>query len=145
MPDAGLWVHLQLVPLAVDHGAAVPGGQRTRRGQSVNQAIYDELLRVARSGTGATTTYSEIAPLAGLDMSTKVGRIQIAHMLGEISTAEHEAGRPMLSALVILKGTRIPGSGFFDLAQNLGLYDGGDKHAFWRREAERVRAYWREH
>lgn len=48
----------------------------------------------------------------------------------------------MLSALVVNKSSRIPGGGFFDLAENMGLFDGGDRKSFWHDELNRVYAYW---
>ncbi len=40
---------------------------------------------------------------------------RLARMLGDISTEEDEAGRGMLTAVVVHKGDRIPGPGFFTL------------------------------
>ena len=78
-------------------------------------AIYEELSKVAQSGN--TTYYSDIAPLAGLDMSSEGDRFRIAQILGEISEDEHRDGRPLLSAVVILKGENRPGEGFFGLGK----------------------------
>ena len=44
------------------------------------------------------TTYSDIAPLAGLDMGSQDDRNSIAEILGEISRHEYMLGYPMLSA-----------------------------------------------
>lgn len=109
----------------------------------MNEDIYQELVRVARRRD--ITYYSDIAPLAGLEMSTEVGRMRIAQILGEISTSEHESGRPLLSAVVILKDINIPGSGFFTLAESLGLYDGNDDVRYWLQEIQRVWEYWQAH
>ena len=103
-------------------------------------AVYEELIKVAQSGS--TTYYSEIAPLAGLDMSSEVDRFRIAQILGEISEDEHRDGRPLLSAVVILKGENRPGEGFFGLAGNLGLYDGGDADQYWAQELGHVHRFW---
>ena len=56
---------------------------------------------------------------------------QLVHMLGEISTEEHEAGRGMLTVVVVHKGgDHMPGPGFFELAHSLG-HDTRDREAFW--------------
>ena len=67
---------------------------------------------------------------------------QLAHMLGEISTDEHRAGRGMLTVVVVHKsGDLMPGPGFFELACSLGHHV-DDREAFWIRELEMVHATW---
>ncbi len=64
------------------------------------------------------------------------------HLLGEISEAESEAGRGMLSALVVHKGSDYqPGPGFFELAKELG-HDTSDIEKFWIQEVKKVFAAW---
>ena len=59
-------------------------------------------------------------------------------MLGEISTEENEAGRGMLTVVVVHKeGDMKPGPGFFELAQKLGRQV-GDLDVFWISEFKRV-------
>ena len=66
----------------------------------------------------------------------------LAHMLGEISSAEDAAGRGMLTVVVVHKsGDGMPGAGFFELARSLGR-DTGDKVAFWASELRKVHATW---
>jgi len=63
-------------------------------------------------------------------------------ILGEISTAEHEAGRGMLSVVVVHKsGDGMPGAGFLELARSLGR-DTGDRVEFWASELDRVYRTW---
>ena len=107
----------------------------------MDDLIHERLVDIARSRE--TTYYSDIAPLANLDMSLPVDRNRIAQILGEISTYEHHQGRPLLSAVVILKDENIPGEGFFSLAYDLSLYNGGDKDTFWLRELYRVWDCWK--
>jgi hypothetical protein len=46
---------------------------------------------------------------------------RLFHLLGEISEEENDAGRGMISALVVHKaGDMQPGPGFFELADHLG-------------------------
>ena len=94
----------------------------------MHQAIYEELKDVAARGT--TATYSEIAPLADLDMDDPSHRDEIGRLLGEISEHEHGKNRPLLSVVVIHKDNNMPGPGFFKLAKRLGRYDGRDDLKF---------------
>jgi hypothetical protein len=67
---------------------------------------------------------------------------RLFHLLGEISCEESEAGRGMLTAIVVHKhGDMQPGPGFFELANLLG-HDTGDILRFWVNELKRVHAYW---
>ena len=104
------------------------------------QRIYEELRRVAISGS--TTYYSDISHLAGLDMGSPYDRKLIANILDSISTSEHDARRPLLSAVVILKGENIPGQGFFELSRRLGLYRANDDLHYWLQEVRRVHDHW---
>ena len=104
------------------------------------QAIHEELLRVARSGQ--VVNYSDVAPLAGLNMDSPQDRNQIADILDDISRAEHDAGKPLLSAVVIRRDKNMPGTGFFTLAKRLGLHRGGDDLQYWLEELRRVHDYW---
>ena len=107
-------------------------------------ALYQHLVAVARTERGLTT-YAEVAPLAGLSVDDPAGRAELARLLDAINAAEHAEGRPMLSAVVVLKGTLQPGKGFFECARRLGrdVAAGGDDLGFWVAEHRRVCAYWR--
>ena len=64
--------------------------------------------------------------------------IRLRYFLGEISVAESEAGRGMLTALVVHKqGDYQPGPGFFELARELG-HDASDIEKFWVQEVKKV-------
>jgi hypothetical protein len=73
-------------------------------------------------------------PLAPNDAS-------LAAMLGEVSAAEDEAGRGLLTAVVVRQDTVRPGRGFFRMAARQGR-DVSDPAACWERECERVYAAW---
>ena len=105
-------------------------------------AIYDELRRVAKDG--GITRYSDVAPLANLDMDSPEDRNRIADILDEISRCEYADGKPLLSAVVIRKDTNIPGRGFFELAKSLRLPGVDDDVLFWVKEVQRVHDYWRQ-
>lgn len=78
-------------------------GERATGRALVHQAIHEQLKRVARAQT--TTTHANLARSAGLDVGRPADRAALGRILGEISTYEHAHGRPMLSAVVVLKGT----------------------------------------
>ena len=73
--------------------------------------------------------YSElVAEIGSCDLEPQSP--QLAHMLGEVSTAEHNAGRGMLTVVVVHKSSdQMPGPGFFELARSLG-HDTADKQSF---------------
>jgi hypothetical protein len=108
---------------------------------AARQVIYAELQRVARAGR--TTTYRDLAALVGLDLNRPADRDALAGTLRAISTAEHQQGRPFLSADVVLGGRRLPGRGFFTLARDLGRHTDDDDAAFHRQELAQVHATWR--
>jgi hypothetical protein len=91
-----------------------------------------------------TIAYSELA--------SKVRSISFAadddpfhKLLGQISIEENDAGRGMLSALVVHNGGPLqgrPGPGFFDLARLLGR-DIRDQDRFWAEEFGHVVEAWR--
>ncbi len=64
------------------------------------------------------------------------------HLLGEITIEENEAGRGMLTAIVVHKsGDMQPGPGFFAQAKSLGK-DTSDILACWINEFNHVHDYW---
>ena len=103
----------------------------------LHREIYERLKTFAKQEQ--ITTYSEIAPLANLDMENPDHRGEIGRLLGIVSTFEHQDGRPLLSAIVVHRQDNIPGEGFFELARELGaLRPSQDRLAFWCREVARV-------
>ena len=107
------------------------------------QIIYEELKEVARAGQ--TRFYGDLSEV--IELHPRSSRFH--SILDTISRHEHNRGRPLLSALAVARGYRIPGSGFFDMAANLGKHDfGGDSTAhvvFWADEVQRLWDYWRNH
>lgn len=104
--------------------------------------VYAELLRAARYR--GVITYQDVAqimslPLAGSHMGRETG-----HLLGEISKAEVNSGRPMLSAIAVNTEGK-PGPGFYGLADELGRLKDDSNEAqrrFWENERERVYETW---
>ena len=108
----------------------------------MHTAIRQRLILAARKQQ--TVPYSEIAPLANLDMANPDERNQLASLLGEISWYEHAKGRPLLSVLVVHKeGDMIPGEVFFKLATELNHYNGKDEDKFFIEEMKQVFQCWR--
>lgn len=67
---------------------------------------------------------------------------RLFHLLGEISVEENEAGRGMLSVVVVHKrGDMEPGPGFFVLGQHLG-YSTRDLLKFWTDQLKKVYTVW---
>lgn len=109
----------------------------------MHTGIYEQLKTVARAK--GTIHYSDIAPLAGLDMELQEDRNRIAAILDEISRHEHDEGRPLLSAVVVHKGEETPGDGFFKMARSVGVMLPGDRRmTFFARELGRVHDAWRQ-
>lgn len=109
----------------------------------MHDQIYEKLKEVARKVT--VTYYSDIAPMAGLDMNLPNDRYEIGAMLDDINRHERELGRPMLSAVVVHKESLMPGQGFFTLARALGLFVGNDRDKFYIQELRKVHDYWASH
>jgi len=110
------------------------------------QAVHQRLNSIARKQS--TTSYSEIAPLAQLEMDNPHHRELMRQMLYEINRHEHGVGHPLLSAVVIYMDGNGPGRGFFTCAQELGLYKGrndAEEEAFWVSELSRVYEFWVNH
>jgi len=109
----------------------------------MDEQVCERLKEVARAST--VTYYSDIAPLAGLDMSSPKDRYEIGVLLDEINRHERQLGRPMLSAVVVHKDSMLPGQGFFTLARAQGSFVGTDREAFYIQELRRVHDYWGSH
>jgi len=70
---------------------------------------------------------------------------KVGPFLGEISAAEHKAGRPLLTAVIIHKGNKIPGDGFYKLCKYLGVAGARlSKKQCVAYELGRVHEYWKE-
>ncbi len=118
---------------------------------SEQETILSKLRETAAAR--ATVYYQELGDLIGLDMSNPKDRDRLSDILGDINIAEHAEGRPLVSAVAVLKesgqheaGTR-PGIGFFNIAHDpLGLYNGSrdrdEQLAFWVAEIKRAHDCW---
>ena len=113
------------------------------RGTKEYHLIHAELMAAAKYR--GTVTYQEIAKIIGLPLSGNYMGAEIGYLVGEISEDEVISGRPMLSAIVVSTAGK-PGSGFFELARQLGRLDSSGRDAeisFWEREMKAVYEQWR--
>ena len=113
----------------------------------LGELAWDEAKKEAmavlkiRAKAGNPITYSQ---LVGLIASVRLEAhdFRLAHLLGQISTAEHEEGRPLITALVVHKHDLQPGKGFFDLARSLG-FSFNDEVEFWSSHIKTLQATWK--
>lgn len=98
---------------------------------------YEELKRIA--SRGEVITCSMVEQLVGLPPQDP----HLFHILEHISRQEVAEGRPMLSAVVVLSGERVPDDSFFRLARELSRIQFGERDwDFWRRERDSVHKHW---
>ena len=104
------------------------------------------LRRLAAQGRCAS--YAELATLAGYRPPHSIHRLTTD--LENIVRQDHAAGRPLLAAFAVSRGTAgragIPGRGFFMLLQELGRYggpvEGPEAAACHARELAAAIAFW---
>ena len=109
---------------------------------SIETLLYNRLVDVARAGK--TIGRDEVACLLGLDLAAPPDRQALVRILNDIAFLENAAGRPLLSAVVVLPEIGYPGKAFFLLARELGLNTFGDDRSFYYYELKRVHEYWKE-
>jgi hypothetical protein len=105
--------------------------------------LYDRLVAVASAGK--TIRRDDDAALLGLDIDSPSGREELIRALNDIAYQENAAGRPLLSAVVILPEIGYPGKAFFLLARELGFNHYGDDRSFYYHELKQVHDYWKKH
>jgi hypothetical protein len=111
------------------------------RGTTVYFHVLAELVRAAQYR--GVTTYQDMAVIMGLPPVGAYMGSETGQILGEIVEDEVQAGRPMLSAVVVGVSGK-PGPGFYTLARALGrMHDGEDDLMVWEREREAAYAAWK--
>jgi hypothetical protein len=102
-----------------------------------------EVALKAQARLGRPAGYLELAGAMALAGPHRIHRLTQA--LEVLARRDHAAGRPLLSALAVGR-SGIPGRGFFQLLQSLGLYQGPDEGVEakrWHSEALAAAvAYW---
>ncbi len=92
---------------------------------------------IAVAQAARVITYSDLAYKKIKSCTLEPHDPRLAQMIEDISTEENEAGRGMLSAVVVNKRDGRPGPGFFTLARLLGR-DADDELRCWSEELSRV-------
>ncbi|GAA4370729.1 hypothetical protein GCM10023185_45470 [Hymenobacter saemangeumensis] len=84
--------------------------------------IRTYLIRYARNQTG-TVSYLTLVQEAelGLNLDISHEKSRLNEMLAEISMTEQEEGRPPLSCLVKVQGSKGQGDNFYKLCEKMGM------------------------
>lgn len=84
--------------------------------------IRNYLIRYARQQPG-TVSYLTLVQDAELGFNLEISheKSRLNEMLAEITQAEFAAGRPLLSALVKVQGSKGQGDNFYKLCEKMGL------------------------
>lgn len=73
---------------------------------------------------------------------------QIGTVLGDICEYEHSQRRPLLSAICVLRATRMPSSGFWELEfipESIRNGTKAQRREFWESARDEVFDYWQRH
>ncbi|MDO7874042.1 hypothetical protein Q5H93_04805 [Hymenobacter sp. ASUV-10] len=108
------------------------------------------LIRFARNQTG-TVSYLTLVQEAELGLNLEISheKARLNEMLAEISQTEHAEGRPPLSSLVKVQGSKGQGDNFYKLCEKMGMGEWRslkqdenflknlirESHAYWRDDA----------
>lgn len=104
----------------------------------LSQEVLERHVQAARDYLVHAAHYHQVVDYSHVYRAMGTGRAYIGQVLDELNRREHAAGRPLLSAIVVTKEGGAPSRGFFTVATELGLYDGGDKQSFWTEQRDRV-------
>ncbi|WP_411086088.1 hypothetical protein [Streptomyces sp. 061-3] len=101
-----------------------------------------EILRARARGGATPLQYGELsAELAQLGYHVPAHEGPMPYLLEDASVRESPDGSlPLLSALVVLKDTGWPSSGFFKLARRAPYARSGDNMVLWTRELKDLAA-----
>ena len=102
------------------------------------------LINLAKQICSKTISYDDLAALVHA-IHFDAHDSKLNDMLREISIEEYQAGRGLLSALVVHQEENYkPAADFFRLDNKIGEDGQGmDKDNFWHRHLNKVRAHWR--
>jgi hypothetical protein len=118
-----------------------------------DQRVFADLKQVAQRRSMITYTdlfikHGRLFPEGALFTDLPHHREIMSQVLGEIGQFEHDNGRPLITAACVLAGEEppIPGQGFFELAENCGLYSGSksetNKVVYFAKELSKVHKFW---
>lgn len=88
----------------------------------MNARVRSHLIRFARHQVG-TTSYLNLVQEAELGLNLEISheKSRLNEILSEISEKEYRSGRPILSCLVKVAGSKGQGDSFFKMCERLGL------------------------
>lgn len=104
----------------------------------LSQQVLERHLAAARDYLVHAARFHQVVDYGDVYRAMGTGRGYIGQVLDELNRREHAAGRPLLSAIVVTKQGGAPSRGFFTVATELGVYEGGDKQSFWTEQRDRV-------
>lgn len=112
------------------------------------QVIYNKLVEVAEAHN--KITYDKIASLEGVErnLANDEHCKELWGILTRISihTFKYEPGKPLLSAVVVQDEGNgrlgLPGLGFFEMAKQLGIYNGPNFKQFFSEQLQKVYDRW---
>ena len=110
-------------------------GFSPREWRVAKRKVRTFLVKVARGQS--TVFYKDVASFLN-DTRVKPQSRAMREVLTEISMAEHAAGRPLLSAVVVRTDTRRPGKGFEAMAKLLRVRGRSSPQTFWKMQRDRV-------
>lgn len=108
---------------------------------TVDELIHVRAVLIDVATRQETITYGALAQRAKLAWSNQVARDRklLGQLLGEVSKQEYERGRPLITAVVVYKGSGVPGPGFYQMTDALAL---PRSHQFWASELRRTHDFW---
>ncbi len=114
-------------------------GFTIKQWKSFKKEAREILVEVATQQT--TITYGQLADKM-TTIQVEPHDMMLWHMIGDVAVEEEQAGRGLLSVLVVHKqGDMKPGGGFFELANHFGR-DTRDKTKCFVEEMTKVHAVW---
>ena len=116
-------------------------GSNKYRGTTKSIHVLAELVRAAQYQ--GVTTYQDIAVIMGLPLTGNHMSKETGTVLGEIATDEVNAGRPIITAVVVRVDGK-PGPGFYTVAHQLKRIASPEEDVdFWDRELKAVYKAWK--
>ena len=113
----------------------------------IREDVRKRLIETAKKGEGNTITYGKLMHEFHIPRGNPNPEKGIGDIVGKISEAEHEhkPRKPLLSALVVHKGDKSIGNGFYVMARyvkRLKSRKKQDEEKFWHKEQKNVWKHW---
>ncbi|MCK4546936.1 MAG: hypothetical protein KAW17_05775 [Candidatus Eisenbacteria sp.] len=107
----------------------------------MDEELRQRLIEAARSR--GVLHYKDAARVLHIDWERLDHCQRLFQELDDISTFEHEQGRPLLSVVVVREEDHRPGKGFFKMARRCGKQTPQeDDDTFFAAELKRTHDYW---